>query len=178
MVLKNFNSDMRKIAASRSSGNFCSACRGSLEPEDLFCPRCGPPLPPDDDIETGITFFQALLRIFALALIFGLIMFFKLDIKFNDVTSQMPDLTTKGASGKSESDPKSSSDKNFELVYAVNVPLANVRDKPSTENSQVIFKVPGGVHVNVLREKDQWAEIQFEGKTGWVLSKLLVRRVK
>lgn len=46
----------------------------------------------------------------------------------------------------------------------------NVRKKPQGD---IKFKVPFGENVEVLEEKENWAKIEYDGKTGWIKSEYL-----
>lgn len=49
----------------------------------------------------------------------------------------------------------------------------NMRTKPST-SGDIITRIPNGTPVNVIGETDGWKQIDYAGKTGWVMESYLV----
>jgi hypothetical protein len=63
---------------------FCATCGAKVSSGGLFCTQCAPPiLPIDEPEEIGISFEQALTRIFILVVLFLSIAVIKLDLSIS-----------------------------------------------------------------------------------------------
>ncbi|MDP6657513.1 MAG: SH3 domain-containing protein [Nitrospinaceae bacterium] len=153
---------------------YCDFCNTQLPPSGLFCPDCGPPLPPGKEPEEiGTTPDQVFLRISAIVILFLAFAFVKLEISFDDL------LFWKAGeeAGEMLTDGKRLQDSNFQIIHTVIVPLANVRAKPSTK-SKVVTVVEKGMGLDVLEDNGRWSKIQVFGKTGWISNQLLQSEIK
>ncbi|MEC9018972.1 MAG: hypothetical protein VYE03_02330, partial [Nitrospinota bacterium] len=79
----------------------------------FYCDQCEPPRGPASIIEEELTFFQAMLRISLLILLFLVIAIFKLDINKGDELSFI----------EKEAKLKIAEDEDFKLFYKVNTGL-------------------------------------------------------
>ena len=153
---------------------YCDFCNTQLPPSGLFCPDCGPPLPPGKEPEEiGTTSDQAFLRISAIVILFLAVAFVKMDVSFDDLLSWK----VGEEAGEMLTDGKRSQGPDFQIFHTVIVPLANVRTEPSTE-SKVVTVVEKGMSLDVLEDSGSWSKVQVFGKTGWVSNQLLQSEIK
>ena len=153
---------------------YCDFCNTQLPPSGLFCPDCGPPLPPGKEPEEiGTTSDQAFLRISAIVILFLAIAFVKLEISFDDLLSGEPG----ERAGEMSADGNRPQSHDFQITHTVIVPLANVRAEPSTK-SKIVTVVEKGVSLDVLEDNGRWSKIQVFGKTGWISNQLLQSEIK
>ncbi len=153
---------------------YCDFCNTQLPPSGLFCPDCGPPLPPGKEPEEiGTTPDQAFLRISAIVILFLTVAFVKLDISFDDLLSWKAG----EEAGEMLTDGERSQSPDFQIIHTVIVPLANVRAEPSTE-SKVVTVVEKGMSLDVLEDNGGWSKVQVFGKTGWISNQLLQSEIK
>jgi hypothetical protein len=154
---------------------YCDTCGSLLPAPGFFCVRCDPPEPPDPDPEKGLNIFQSFLRIVLLILIFIVVAMVRLEI-------DLENLTPEGVVSKVPL--KTAEDEDFKLTFKVNVNFANLRDKPNTKTSKIIFVMIKGTPVEVLDKKGNWSKIRSnqrpgeESRTGWLASKLLDSEIK
>jgi hypothetical protein len=154
---------------------YCDVCGTLLPAPGFFCVLCDPPEPPDPDPEKGLNTFQTFSRIALLTLIFIVIVLVKLEINPQNQATQ--DVT-------SEAPLQIAEDKDFKLFFTVNVRLANLRDKPNTKTSKVIFALTQGSPVEILKKEGKWSKIKTKVKlgekvhVGWIGSKLLDSEIK
>jgi hypothetical protein len=154
---------------------YCYTCGTLLPAPGFFCVLCDPPMPPEPDSENSMNAFQTFFRITLLTLIFIIIMVVKLEINLLDMVPQKV-ITQKPI--------KLAKDKDFKLFFKVNVPLANLRDKPSRKTSNIIFKLTQGTQVEIVKKEGKWSKIRTNSgagvkvQVGWIGSRLLDSEIK
>ena len=154
---------------------YCDVCVTLLPAPGFFCIKCDPPEPPDPDPEKGLIASQASLRIVLLILVFIVVAVVRLEI---DLQNLAPEEVA------SEASLKVAEDEDFKLLFKVKVSFANLRDKPNTKTSKIIFVLSKGTPVEVLEKKGNWSKIRSnprpgeESRTGWLASKLLDSEIK
>ena len=154
---------------------YCDVCVTLLPAPGFFCVKCDPPEPPDPDPEKGLIASQASLRIVLLILVFIVVAMVRLEI---DLQNLAPEEIA------SEASLKVAEDEDFKLLFKVKVSSANLRDKPNTKTSKIIFVLSKGTPVEVLVKKGNWSKIRSnprpgeESQTGWLASKLLDSEIK
>lgn len=154
---------------------YCDTCGTLLPAPGFFCVKCDPPEPPEPDPERGLNVSQTFLRITLLTLIFAVIAVIKLEINLQNL---IPQEVAK------EATLKVAEDEDFKLLFKVNVSFANLRDRPSTKTSKILYVLTRGTQVEVLETKGKWSRISSKpepGKpvrTGWIGSKLLDSEIK
>jgi len=153
----------------------CYSCNSLLPAPGYFCDNCEPPLGPDLIIEDELTFFQAMIRISLLVLLFLVVAIFKLDINFLD------ELTN----NQKETKFKIAEDEDFKLFYKINTGLANVRSLPNSKTSKIIATLPLGTKIEILHEMHRgWSKVKYKKElgdqyeTGWIATKLLSSEIK
>ncbi len=154
---------------------YCDVCGSLLPAPGFFCVKCDPPQPPEPHPEKGLNAFQAFIRITLLGLIFIVVAVVKLEINLQDLIQKE---TTK------EIPLKIAKDKDFKLLFKVNVSFANLRDKPNTKTSKILYVLTRGTQVEVLDQKGKWSKISTKpepgkpSRRGWIGSKLLDSEIK
>lgn len=154
---------------------YCDVCGTLLPAPGYFCVQCDPPSPPDPDPEKGLNITQTSLRIIILVLIFIAVAVVRLEI---DLQNLFPDKVA------DEAPIKIAEDEDFKLLFKVKVSFANLRDKPNTKTSKILFVLSQGTAVEVLEKKGNWSKIRTNPKpgeksrTGWLASKLLDSEIK
>lgn len=153
----------------------CDTCSSLLPAPGFYCDQCEPPRGPASIIEEELTFFQAMLRISLLILLFLVIAIFKLDINKGDELSFI----------EKEAKLKIAEDEDFKLFYKVNTGLANVRSVPNSKTSKIIGTLSMGTQVEILHEMHRgWSKVKYrmepgdQYKTGWIATKLLSSEIK
>ena len=159
---------------SMTSDLFCATCGAKVLPGGLFCKECAPPISPiDEPEEIGISFEQAITRIFILILLFLSIVVIKLDLSISSLFLN----NTKSEYSDSLIESKKKSNESFDLIHTVIPHSANVRSKPSI-NSEVVGMVEQGMNLVVIDSNESWSKINVFEKTGWIASRLLKAEVK
>ena len=154
---------------------YCDVCVTLLPAPGFFCIKCDPPEPPDPDPEKGLNVSQASLRIVLLILVFILVAVVRLEI-------DLQNLAPEGVA--SEASLKVAEDEDFKLLFKVKVSFANLRDKPNTKTSKIIFVLSKGTSIEVLEKKGNWSKIRsnprpgIESRTGWLVSRLIDSEIK
>jgi hypothetical protein len=154
---------------------YCDVCGTLIPAPGFFCVLCDPPEAPESDPEKGWNASQTYLRIALLTLIFFVVAIVRLEIDLQKLIIQEV---------SSEETLKVAEDKDFNLFIKVNVKLANVRDKPNTNTSKVIFKLTQDTLVEILEKKGEWSKIRSkpnlgeQERVGWIGSKLLDSEIK
>jgi hypothetical protein len=154
---------------------YCDVCGTLLPAPGYFCVQCDPPEPPNPDPEKGLNFSQAFLRISLLILIFIIVAVVRLEI---DLQNLVPKEVA------SEAPLKVAEDEDFKLLFKVKVSFANLRDKPNSKTSKILFVLSKGTSVEVLEKKGKWSKIRSnpgpgeKARTGWLASKLLDSEIK
>ena len=153
----------------------CDTCSSLLPAPGFYCEQCKPPSGPASIMEGELTFYQAMLRISLLILLFLVIAIFKLDINVAD------ELTFT----KKEAKLKIAEDEDFKLFYKVNTGLANVRSVPNSKTSKIIDTLSMGTQVEILHEMHRgWSKVKYrmesgdQYKIGWIATKLLSSEIK
>ena len=153
---------------------FCATCGAKVSSGGLFCRECAPPiLPIDEPEETGISFEQALKRIFILILLFLSIAVIKLDLSISSLFLN----NTKSEYSGSLIESKKKSNESFDIMHTVIPHTANVRSKPSIK-SEVIGMVKQGMNLVVIESNKSWSKVHVFEKTGWIASRLIKAEVQ
>jgi len=154
----------------------CPECREPMPPGTVFCAFCGPPTAAEENPEKGLTFFQTLLRISLILILFGIIVVYKLDIPVAEkMQEQAPD-----APGEAVITPPPAhapKDADFQVVHTVKASSINVRERPDT-GSEVLAKLEQGAEIKVVESGDIWSKVEVNGKTGYVASNLLTSEIR
>jgi hypothetical protein len=159
----------------KSKYQYCDVCLALLPAPGFFCVKCDPPEPPDPNPEKGLIVSQAFLRIVLLILVFIVVAIVRLEIDLQNLTPEEV---------ASEAPHKIAEDEDFKLLFKVKVSFANLRDKPNTKTSKIIFVLSKGTQVEVLGKKGNWSKIRSnprpgeESRTGWLVSRLLDSQIK
>ena len=154
----------------KRSYQYCDSCGTLLPAPGFFCVRCNPPEPPEPDPEKGLNVSQAYLRIALLTLVFIVIAVVKLEI--NPLNLFLD-------SGTDEVSLQVAEDEDYEIFFKVNVSFANLRNKPNTKTSTILFVLTQGTQVDILEKKGKWSKIRSKpgaknpSRTGWMPSKLI-----
>jgi hypothetical protein len=154
---------------------YCDACVTLLPAPGFFCVKCDPPEPPDPDPEKGLIVSQTSLRIVLLILVFSVVAMVRLEI---DLQNLAPEKVA------SEAPLIVAEDDDFTLLFKVKASFVNLRDKPNTKASKIIFVLSKGTQVEVLGKKGNWSKIRSnprpgeESRTGWLVSRLLESQIK
>ena len=160
---------------SKRKHQYCDVCVTLLPAPGFFCVKCDPPEFPDPDPEKGLVVSQAFLRIVLLILVFIVVAVVRLEIDFQNLAPEEI---------ASEAPLKVAEDEDFKLLFKVKVRFANLRNKPNTKKSEIIFVLSKGTQVEVLEKKGNWSKIRLnprpgeESKTGWLASRLLDSKIK
>jgi len=164
---KNESDDIR-------SNLFCATCGANILPDGIFCSQCAPPLIPiGEPEETGISFGQALRRIFVLISLFLSIAIIKLDLSVSSLFLN----NSKNIYSDSLTEGKIKSNEPFDLIHTVIPHTANIRSKPSI-NSDVIGMVKQGMKLVVIESKESWSKVRAFEQTGWIASRLLKTEIQ
>ena len=148
---------------------FCATCGAKVFPDGLFCRKCALPLLPIiEPEEIGISFEQALTRIFILILLFVSIAVIKLDISISSLFLN----NSKVDYSSSLIIEKQPSNDSYDAIHTVIPSSANIRSKPSIK-SQVIMQVKQGMKLIVIESNENWSKVHALEKTGWIASRLL-----
>ena len=154
----------------------CSGCGTELKRGELFCTHCGPPLlPPEEPPENGLSPGQAAIRILLLLVLFGGVVYYKIGPSVSG--SGHPLFQPPGGGVERTAPGNLPKDKDYQVVHRINVPFANLREKATTQ-SRVLEVLERGQEVKVLYKGEQWTQVEFRGRTGWVASRLLDSRVE
>jgi hypothetical protein len=154
--------------------SFCSVCGAKILPNKNFCFDCGlPELPEKAPEETGISLFQAIIRIGLLGFLFLCVVIIKFDSYFEDFISSL-DFNLESPLLKKR---KNIQGGGFDLTHTVIPALANVRSKPSIDG-HVIAVVEKGMNLILIEQKNDWAKVRVFNKTGWIASRLIKSEVQ
>ena len=153
---------------------FCATCGAKVSSGGLFCRECAPPiLPIDEPEETGISFEQALKRIFILILLFLSIAVIKLDLSISSLFLN----NAKSEYSDSLIENNKQSIERFDVIHTVIPHTAIVRSKPSVK-SEVIGRVKQGRNLVVIKSNESWSKVHAFGKTGWIASRLIKAEIQ
>ena len=153
---------------------YCDSCNSLLPAPGFYCVQCEPPQGPSVESEGDLTFSQATLRIVLLTILFLAIAVVKLDKYIMEVAS----------SEEKEVPIKLADDEDFKLIFKVNTRLANLRNLPKIKTSKIMGTLKMGTQVEVIGAEGDWSkviiksELDVEGKTGWIATKLLKPEIK
>ena len=146
--------------------DYCISCNQSLKPGAAFCEHCGPPTLPGDIPESGMTFGQAFKKISLLTLVFLVLVAYKLDWNFQVFFNSGPPTLQPEKAGEVPQDD------DYQLFHYVNVPLANIREKPD-KKSKIITGAGKGERLIILEKGEHWTQVDLGGKKGWIATHLL-----
>jgi len=146
--------------------DYCISCNKPLPAHAAFCEHCGPPIPPEDIQESGMTFWQAMKKISLLTLLFALLVAYKMNW---DYKAFLGDAMEAPVEEKAQDIPK---DEDYQVIHYVNVSFANIREEPSKQ-AKIIGGAGKGEHLVILEEKGGLTQIDMGGKKGWVATRLL-----
>lgn len=165
----------QKLKTGRDA-EICPVCNSLIRPPGLFCEHCGPPVPPPEQIPESLKFSQALFRILILVLLFSGAIYYKTGA---DISGDVNKIITKIKTQIPGEAPPATKpvQPDYKLIHAVNVPKANIREKPTTK-SDVVGVAARGEVLKVLQKNDAWSQVQLKDRTGWIASRLLDSRVE
>ena len=146
--------------------DYCISCNKSLPPGAAFCEHCGPPILPDEIPESRTSFWQAMMKIVFLTLVFGAIVAYKAEWNYQDFFEQA--LVAPSA----EPTQEVPQDEDYQVFHYVKVSFANIREKPSKE-SKIIGGAGKNERLNIVDEKGGWSQVDMGDKKGWVATRLL-----
>ena len=153
---------------------YCDSCNSLLPAPGFYCVQCDPPQGPSSVSEGDLTFFQAILRIVLLILLFLAIAVVKLDIYLMEGSSPIP----------KETPLKIAEDEDFKIFFKVNTRLANLRNLPNVKTSEIIDTINMGTQVEVVGAESGWSKViyksspEIKAKTGWIATRLLDSEIK
>lgn len=171
MVLKSKISIRQKISDADKSVEKCYICQQTPTLYSIFCEYCGPPKGPDFLPESQLTVFQTFLQLLLVFSLFAGYGIYKLNIPGpgnnptvvkNTVLPQPMDLGL---------------DSDFKIIHFINVSMANVRTK-GIAGSPILMVLKQNEKVDILEEGKFWTKISFNGKIGYIGTKLLGSRVE
>ncbi len=146
--------------------DYCISCNQSLRPDAAFCEHCGPPVLPGDVPESGMTFGQAIKKIGLLTLVFAVLVAYKMDWDYQALFNNGLPIS------QEEKVREIPDDDDLQLFHYVNVPHANIREKPDGK-SKVITGAGKGERLIILEKGEQWTQVDLGGKNGWIATRLL-----
>ena len=145
---------------------YCISCNKPLPEGAAFCEHCGPPIRPEDTLESAMSFWQAMKKISLLTLLFAVLVAYKADW---DYKAFFGDVMETPVEEKAQDIPK---DDDYQLIHYVNVSFANIREEPS-KKAKIVGGAGKGEHLVVLEKREDWTQIDMGGKKGWVATRLL-----
>ena len=152
----------------------CTRCSMELPVGITYCPRCGPPEPPEETPRETLGMGQALFRIIVVLVLFSAFVIYKSDT--GSVEDPKPELeANEGAESVNAGKPLNDSD--FKLTHTIKVPFANIRLE-ATVQSEVLTVLKKGDEVKLVKKGETWSQIQVQGKTGWIATHLLEASVR
>lgn len=144
----------------------CISCNQPLSPGAPFCEHCGPPIQPEDIPESRTNFWQAMVKITVLTLVFAVIVAYKAEWNYRDFFGSVIETPQEeGAQNIPE-------DEDYQLIHYVNVSFANIREQP-TKKSKIIGGAGKGERLIILEKGEHWSQVDMGGKKGWVATRLL-----
>lgn len=147
--------------------DYCTSCNQPLRPGAAFCERCGPPVLPEENPKTGMTFWQAFKKIGLLTLVFAVLVAYKVEWDYRTFFSNSLPTSLEEKTQEVLED-----DDDYQLVHYVNVSFANIREKPSG-NSKIVAGATMGEHLVILEKGEHWTQVDLGGKKGWIATRLL-----
>ena len=147
--------------------DYCVSCDKPLQPGAAFCEHCGPPVLPEETPESGTPFWQAMIKILVLTLVFAVIVAYKAEWNYEDFFNNVIEAPTAEQNQEVPED-----DEDYHLIHYVNVSFANIREQPS-KKSKIIGGAGKGERLIILEKGEQWSQVDMGGKKGWVATRLL-----
>jgi hypothetical protein len=151
--------------------DYCISCNKTLSPGAAFCEHCGPPILPDEIPESRTSFWQAMVKITLLTLVFAVIVAYKAEWDYQGFFEKT--LITP-VTEPAQAVPQ---DEDLQVVHYVKVSFANIREQPSKKS-----KIIGGAGKNerliIIDEKEGWSQVDMGDKKGWVATRLLSASVE
>jgi hypothetical protein len=146
--------------------DYCISCDKPLPAGAAFCEHCGPPILPDEIPESRTSFWQAMVKITLLTLVFAVIVAYKAEWDYQGFFEKaMETPVTEPAQEVPE-------DEDYQLIHYVNVSFANIREQPS-KKSKIIGGAGKGERLVILEKGEHWSQVDMGGKKGWVATRLL-----
>jgi Bacterial SH3 domain len=147
--------------------DYCVTCNKPLARGSAFCEHCGPPIMPGEVPESGTPFWQAMIKITLLTLVFAVLVAYKAEW---DYMAFFEDTVVTPAAKQEKAIPED--DEDYQLFHYVNVSFANIREQPS-KKSKIIGGAGKGERLVILEKREHWTQVDMGGKKGWVASRLL-----
>ena len=148
---------------------YCDSCNSLLPAPGFYCVQCDPPEGPALSTEGDLTFYQAILRILLLTLLFFAIVIIKFDT----------DKVEKFSYSEKETELIIANDEDFKIFFKINTTLANIRSLPNVKTGKVVGKLRMGTKVEVVGTEKEWSKVILKNtqggkaKYGWIATKLL-----
>jgi len=146
--------------------DYCISCDKPLPEGAAFCEHCGPPILPEEIPESRTSFWQAMVKITLLTLVFAVIVAYKAEW---DYQAFFEDTIETPAANQEQAVPE---DEDYQLIHYVNVSFANIREQPS-KKSKIIGGAGKGERLVILEKGEHWSQVDMGGKKGWVATRLL-----
>ena len=147
--------------------DYCVSCDKPLAPGAAFCEHCGPPVLPEETPESGVPFWQAMVKIVLLTLVFAVIVAYKAEWDYQDFFDKVIETP---AATQTQEVPED--DEDYQLIHYVNVSFANIREQPD-KKSKIIGGAGKGERLIILEKVEHWSQVDMGGKKGWVATRLL-----
>ncbi|MGV7221304.1 MAG: SH3 domain-containing protein [Nitrospinales bacterium] len=148
----------------------CRVCKQTVPVDSLVCQVCdAPELPDPDPSQDDLTLPKTLLRIAVMVIICTVYLAFKAGVWFGDSSPETPPVEIKDT----EVVYDNSTGVEIETIHVINVAGANIRAEPSIAAKRIAV-LPIETRVKVLKTHNDWSQINANGTTGWVASRLLV----
>ncbi len=153
--------------------DYCSVCRNPLPKNALFCEHCGPKkINFDHSIDAQLPVGKTIRWISILTIIFGILVFFKLDFKKDKMTIEDQDIQE-----EVKSEPEIPKDKDYEIFHYINVNQAFIRDQASSKG-KIVMVVTKEDKITVLEKGDHWTKVKVNQNIGWVGTRLLTGTIE
>ncbi len=159
------DANRRNPFGSGGGQEYCSDCRGVIPAGAPFCPHCGPPNPPEEEPDEGMSFGQAGFRILLIVLVFGAIALFKMDFDFSSFGKEEEVLHITKETPPGETAKPHSVD--YKTIHNIKTLKAKMREKPE-DNGKLVATLKKGTKVSILDGTDEWWKISTNGQMGWV----------
>ncbi len=153
--------------------DYCSTCRNPLPRKAIFCEHCGPKkIVHDHSIDAQLPIGKTIRWIAILTIIFGALIFFKLDIKQDKLGIENQEIEE-----EVKSIPEVPKDKDYEIFHYINVNQAFIRDDASSK-ANIVMVVTKEDKITVLEKGDHWTKVKVNEKIGWVGTRLLTGTIE
>ena len=113
-----------------------------------------------------MTFWQAMVKIVMLTLVFAVIVAYKAEWDYQDFFDKAIDVPV------SEPAQVIPEDEDYQLIHYVNVSFANIREQPS-KKSKIVGGAGKGERLIILEKGERWSQVDMGGKKGWIATRLL-----